>query len=197
MKVNSIEKMLYSSGRGVGIPCIHVNLWSGSDDEKVEDMDLNSIITKILNFSKLRTVQISGLLSKIPEIKTLIEGLVQKNKQVVFMTPANEDIGPVRSLQKVKFSLYFKPPTKDLNTVRLANLPLLKEEDDLDILIGDMTEYENAKKFLKSKVITRPTILFDFGGAEDRNEILTKYLQDCETFTFNSRYNQILDVFNK
>lgn len=188
MKVAPVSKMFFLEGRASGVPCIVVNFLAKKG--KV-NMDLNALITEILGFSKLKTVAIYGNLSDEPEIRTLIEGLVSKGKQVVFTTSATEDIGPIRALPKVKLILNLVPPTKKSNTVRLANMPLLKEDDDLKINLESMEDYENAKAFLKSKTITRPTILFSVTQWEDYEKFSEAYLEDCENFFFSSRLSKV------
>jgi hypothetical protein len=188
MKVVPVSKMFFLEGRDAGVPCIVVNFLAKKG--RVE-MDLNTLVTDILSISKLRTVAIYGKLSEEPEIKPLIEGLVSKGKQVVFTTSAKEDIGPVRSLPKVKFVLNLTPPNKKNNTIRLSNLPLLKEEDDLKVNLESMDDYKNAKTFLKSKTITRPTILFSTTKWENSEKFMEAYVDDCENFFFRSRLSQV------
>ena len=188
MKVTPISKMFFLEGRDAGVPCIFVNFLAKKD---AVNMGLNSLVTDILSISKLRTVAIYGNLSDEPEIKPLIEGLVSKGKQVVFITSAKEDIGPVRGLPKVKFVLNLTPPNKKSNTIRMSNLPLLKEEDDLKVNIKSVEDYKNAKAFLKSKTITRPTILFSTTQWEDASEFNDLYLNDCEQFFFKSRLSRV------
>ena len=62
--------------------------------------------------------------------------------------------------------MFTQAPTEKSNTVNEKNLPLLKEEDELVFSIVDKSDYGDVYEFLKSKVITRPTVIFNIEAYE-------------------------------
>lgn len=189
MNISEIKKGIFFEGRNTGIPCIFVNFLNAENNTS---QDLNEVLTNILAFNKVKTVAIFGNLSEEPEIKSLMVGLVSKGKKILFNTSATEDIGPVRQIQRTSFILQMAPPTKQENTIKITNLALLKENDELKISISNMTDYENAKKFIKSRNIVMPTILFSINLIEDTEEITAKYLADSDSFHFYSKLSKAI-----
>jgi len=192
LNVAQIKKMFLKEGNNSGKACIYIEIVDRETD--VEKMDLNTLLTEIFSMSKLKTVVIKGRMSDNPEIKPLITGLVAKGKYVTFITSAREDIGPIRPLPRVGIILTLVPPNKKKNVVRLANLPLLKEDDELKFLLKNMNDYRDAKLFLKSKTITRPTIIFGINSILEPQEFLDEYMEDCENFTFRTRVSKKLSL---
>ncbi len=188
MKVSEIKKEIFFEGRHAGVPCVYVNFL----DKKAPDMDLDWVITEVLKFDKVKNVAVFGKLSEEPEIKTLITGLAAKGKRIIFSTPATEDIGPVRPVPNISFVLGMKPPTKQVNNIRISNMALLKEGDELKIAISNLQDYEDAKIFVRSRSFTLPTILFSLNKVENTDEIMNAYLDDCDSFIFNNKLSQAI-----
>lgn len=189
MKVLEIKKEIFFEGKNAGLPCIAVSFF---DLKTSMDKTLDEVATEILKFDRTKYIAIYGKLSKDPEIKPLIAGLVSKGKKVIFTTPATEDIGPVRSLPNITFVLTMKPPTKQKNTLRITNLALLKEQDELKILIANMQDYEDAKAFIKSRKLAMPTVLFSVNKIEDTSEIIEQYLKDTDTFNIDNKISKAI-----
>jgi len=151
---------------------------------------LNDVVTQILKFDKIKRILIYGNLSEEPEIKPLVSGLVHQGKHVIFHISAMEDIGPLRSLPRVRFILKMRPPTDKRNTLRITNLALLKEDDELRLIVDNMQDYNDAKVFLGSRNLVLPTVLFSINKVRDAEEIVEAYLKDFEMFKFDSKLSK-------
>lgn len=189
LKVAPLKKTLFSEGTLTGTPCVLVDCQSKEDD--VREVELNDLFPEILNFSKFKYILVKGFISQTPEIKPLLEGLVGKGKHVIFMTDASEELGPVRSIKNVRFFLNLVPPTPKVNTVNLRTLTYMTELDEIKVVIKSLEDYENGRNYVKSKTITRPTILFgihrDLKGDKELVEVVNAYLEDSETFGFSHK----------
>jgi len=187
MKVSEIKVGIFPEGKNAGMPCLIVPFTKG---KKAVVMDLDKVVTKILKFDKIKRILIYGNLSEEPEIKPLIAGLVSQGKHIVFSTSAVDDIGPVRSLPRISFILSTKPPTEKGNTLRITNLALLKEDDELRLIVDNMQDYKDAKVFLGSRNLVLPTVLFSINKVSDVEEMVEAYLKDFEMFKFDSKLSK-------
>lgn len=191
LKVAPCKKILIAEGSSVGMPCILVDCQSKNGEEKT----LDDLFTEILNFSKEKVVLVKGFLSKSPEIKPLLAGLVGKGKFVIFMTDVSESIGPVRPLMNLKIILSMIPPNEKVNEVNTQTLTLLKEMDEIKITIKNISDYRNAKKYLADRLISLPTIFFSIHPKyKEPLEFVKEYLQDSETFQFKHRISKPLSL---
>lgn len=185
-----IASIIYPEGREVGLPVLLVDFLSKGAKEYKWDKIVEEILTK----PHFKTVVIKGKLSDDVELKTLVAGLVVKGKKVIFITPAKEDIGPLRPLHNLKFVLVMKPMTGKKETCKASNLALLKEEDDIKIVLGNKQDYEDAKVFLNSKVITRPTVWLDVSGIE-QIDFLEDYLEkDIKKLKCKTRFSKVMKL---
>ncbi len=184
MSFVEIKKDIIKKGLLEGTPCMFVNLNATQGEEATNDY----IFSEVLK-SKIKNVLIAGSLKEFTFIKELALGFSSKGKIINYSFKGDEDISPLRSIRNLRFILNCTPPTDTQNTVHLPNLPLLKEDDELCMIIKTKEDYDNAKSFLLSKTITRPLIVF-VGIIQDdkeKEEVLSSYLNDVEVFFFKNR----------
>lgn len=143
-------------------------------------MSMNEIVDSIRS-SGMKLVAFSVNIAENPDIRTMASGLVSIGFKVVIFTSAKDSIETIRSTKNVSFVLNTVPPTESQNNVNAKNLPLLKEDDELVFSIGSEQDYDDARTFLKGKVMTRPTVIFDveaFVKADERERIEEKIIAD-------------------
>jgi len=195
MLVQSITKRIITGGEFAGMPCMA--MMTGGKDE----MEIAEVYEQLLK-SKLRVVVIVGKLSEEPELKTVIMNLSSKGKYIVFITLASEDITPIRTCKNLKFTLKItQAPNSKKNTINQRSLNVLQTGDDIIINLSKVSEYLEAREYLKGRVITRPTVNFSMNhdfSKEDEVELLRHYFGyknedgvpipgDAEKFVFRSR----------
>jgi hypothetical protein len=185
LKILPVKQVLLTKGSLNGTPCTFIYV----DEKNGTATDINDILTEVLK-SKLKTVAIKGKLIDNHEIKTMIEGLISKGKVIYFETDASDNIETIRRLRNVIFCLNLQPPSSKENNVDPRNLPLLQDLDEISINLKSTDDYERAKKYLKDRLISRPTVFFSVDiemHAEDLIELMNNYLTDAERFTFKNR----------
>ena len=72
----------------------------------------------------------------------------------------SDDIEPLRRVDGLDFVLNMKVPTPEENTLKMKNFGLLKDRDSLLIKISDESALDNAIAFLKSILVSKPTLIF-------------------------------------
>lgn len=195
MLVKAIDQKIITEGEFAGRPCIA--LISGGDI----DISIENVYEDVLR-SKLTTVVVVGKLSEEPELKTLITNLTKKGKFVVFITSAAEDVTPLRTCRNLKFTLKVaKAPNSKENTVNQRSLNVLQVGDEIIISLKNIKQYEEAKEYLKGRVITNPTVTFGMNPdfkTDDEHELFKQYFGhtneegvqipgDAEKFVFRTR----------
>lgn len=160
MLVGEIKKALVPVGRHRGRPMLNIYL-----NEDAPEMTMNQIIETVRE-SNLKLIVITGGINANPEIKTLVKNMKTLGKEVIVVCGANDSIEPlVRS--GASFLMKTEAPTETVNNVNSKNFPLLRKEDDLWFPIDSEEELAAAMKFLKSRVITNPEVVFDLGDVPD------------------------------
>lgn len=191
LKVSPIRKMVCPEGRFTGVPCVFLDFLS----EEGEEIEVNLLLEKILKFSKLPHILIRGNISSQPEIVTIIRGLGSKGKLVIFVTASSESIETVRMVRNLHLMLTGTPPTSEENSVSVVSLGLLKEEDELKLKLETIEDYHNVKEYLKSKTISKSTIIFGVGNDLESDEAFwEEYLKDAEYFTFKQKIGMKLNI---
>jgi hypothetical protein len=184
LKILPIKQIVLTEGSLVGTPCTMVAV-----SEKGEDMEVNDILQKVLE-CPLRNVLVKGKLIDNTNIQTVIEGLISKGKIIYYITDASDVIETVRRQRNIIFCLRLNPPSDKKNDVDPRNLPLLQDLDEIFINVKSVKEYENAKAYVRDRIITKPTVYFrisDKAEAKDIVDLVALYLKDSEKFKFKTK----------
>lgn len=164
----NVEKIVLGTfpvgGSKTGLPCVKVVI--GNEGQ---EMTQNDIVDSI-RASYLKLVAFSVNIKENPEVKTIVEGLVGIGYTIVIFTTADDSIEALRNIRNVNFVLTAIVPDEKQNTIDARNLPLLKEGDELVFNLSDVKDYVSAHDFVKSKVITRPTVVFSVENSVEDND---------------------------
>jgi len=177
LKILESVEIIASGAIWEGTPALFVKVAEGG-----KERDLNSVFEQILS-SLLKVVILQGKIMEFPELRTLIQGLSQKGKTVLLITNADDSIDTVRMVKNFHIVMELTPPTNQDNTVNVVNLGLLLEGDLLIIPISSFQDYEEAKKYLLTKVITKPRVYFRLNAELDlevETKIKEQYLVDTK-----------------
>lgn len=178
MNVETITTTVFPTGQNQGIPCTLIEMGGEID------VDSNSIIEDIKQ-SGLKTVCFSGKITENPECRTIARDLCGVGYHVIMLTDATDSIEPLRMIKGLRFSIKIEAPTETENLVNPKNLPLLKEADELIFKIDSLSSYQNVKRFLESRVITRPMVSLVVSDKVD--EVVSEYLTHAGKFIFPTR----------
>lgn len=183
MLVESISNSVFPKGPFAGRATCMVSL-----SKKGQEMEINDVVKEVLSSSQ-KLVTFKGKLVDNPEVRTILQGLVSKGKTCVLVTDASDSIETIRNIRNCFVYLITVPPSEESNHhVNAKNFPLLKQGDVVALQVKDVKAYDDAVVFVKSRLITKPTVLFEFKEEEDRSEILEKrYFDDEYRFTFDAR----------
>jgi hypothetical protein len=190
LKVGTIKKIIMPEGVWAGTACILADFTDESGLEK----DSNTIIEEILKLG-LRSVLVKGIVRESPELKDILIGLSTKGKVITLVTEATDLVELIRPLKYTR--VFMRLPILGIEEakIELRNLPLMKDDDEVKIIIKSKEDYAGAKTFLKNRLMTRPTILFYLSSdLENPEEIINQYLEDCGKFIFKSR---IINAYTK
>ena len=97
----------------------------------------------------------------------------------------------LRIISDLRFFIKVTPPTEKKNDVNMKNFPLLKEEDEIQFTINNEQDYSDAFTFLRSTVITRPTVLFNFTDIEVYQQFLKDVIIASKEFVCPFRISNI------
>ena len=97
-----------------------------------------------------------------PEMPELLKILIEKNTYIVVETNGSIDISVIPVSERIIVSMDIKCPSSGMmDKMMFANIPLLKEKDQLKFIIGDMEDLEYASRIVdlyptKANIIFTP-----------------------------------------
>jgi len=113
-----------------------------------------------------------------PDLETLVSALVLNRYQVCLETNGSRSIRPYLEEDAVMVSLDIKCPSSGMQQhMDFANLPLLRDQDQVKFVIGDRVDYDYAKDILRRH---RPcgTVFFQPVWGTDTTKIAGWILED-------------------
>ncbi len=186
----TITKDILKKGVMAGAPCIKVVL-----PDKPYTKEMHDLIVTTIPTLGLRQIYIYGNLLSNPTLKDTIVGLASKNYIVTLVTSGDDTVGPIRIVKNTKFVINTIPPNGTINSIKVENINLLKEDDELCFIISTKQAYEDSKIWLSGKLVTRPVVLFILIQSElkidEIEAIKAEYLNDCIGFKFKNRIQVI------
>ena len=100
-----------------------------------------------------------------PEMPELLEMLLEKKKYIVVETNGSMDISVIPASDRIVVSMDIKCPSSGMmDKMRFANIPLLKEKDQLKFIIGDVEDLEYASKIVDLNPTKANIIFTPVGG---------------------------------
>lgn len=183
MKVANITRTVIDEGSHTGTPVVLVTF-----SEEADAKDFNQVVTKVKELG-LPDILIEGTLQKMPEIRDLIVGLSSIGKRVIFKTDAEDDVAPIRPTPNLRFYLNAVVPSETKTGIKVSNLNLLIETDELAFPIASMEDYERTKAFLKQSSFNKPVVLFSLSEKYegDVKELINTYLEDSNEYSMRTK----------
>ena len=170
MLIKKITKGIFPVWEQLGVPVVAVTF-----SKEEEETSMNSAFEQIKKIN-IKNISIKVSIKNNPDIVELVKGLTSVGCFVSIITDGTDSIEVLRRFKNVRFVIKVDAPTEKQNNVNRKNLPLLKEEDELYFKLESGADFENAKRFLGSIMITRPTVLFAFLNDEVQGSLFTKIL---------------------
>jgi len=160
MNINEIFYSIQGEGKWAGLPNIFIrvagcNLRCSYCDTKYayddgKDMDIKEIVNYI-NKYPCRYVCITGgepLLQN--ETLDLVNAVLKRNYKISLETNGSINIENIVNKKSLMISLDVKCPSSNMHEkMHLENIPLLKKDDQLKIIIQNKEDYNYAKKVIK------------------------------------------------
>lgn len=155
IKIESIERGITPAGLNTWKPAVIINMM-----EEGKETTVNDIIEAVRELW-LKNVVVIWRIEVNPEIRVVLVGLSGIGYTITYLVDHTEDISTLRSVRNLNFVVFTRPPSPERNEINNTTFNLLKNWDQIKILIPDEESFNNALSFLKAKAITRPTIIFD------------------------------------
>jgi 7-carboxy-7-deazaguanine synthase len=179
MKINEIFYSIQGEGKNSGIPTIFIrttgcNLRCSYCDTKYayvngDEKKLLSILKDLKKYNS-KNVSITGgepLLQK--DLKDLLKILIQNKYNTTIETNGSLDISDLINYSNLIISLDIKCPSSNMSkNMILKNISYLQEKDQLKMIIKNKTDYEYAKKIIKSYKIKCPIFLQPVWGTNPK-----------------------------
>ena len=170
MKICEHFKSLQGEGIMMGVPTCFIrtvgcNLSCEWCDTKYsyeggEEMSIDMIVSLIGDAKNICITGGEPLLN--PEMPELLKILIEKNTYIVVETNGSIDISVIPVSERIIVSMDIKCPSSGMmDKMMFANIPLLKEKDQLKFIIGDMEDLEYASRIVdlyptKANIIFTP-----------------------------------------
>jgi len=125
-----------------------------------EEMSIDMIVSLIGDAKNICITGGEPLLN--PEMPELLKILIEKNTYIVVETNGSIDISVIPVSERIIVSMDIKCPSSGMmDKMMFANIPLLKEKDQLKFIIGDMGDLEYASRIVdlyptKANIIFTP-----------------------------------------
>jgi 7-carboxy-7-deazaguanine synthase len=170
LRINEIFHSIQGESSRSGLPCVFIRLTycnlrcSYCDTEYAffegEDMTVPEIMAKVAEM-KCNLVEITGgepLIQK--NVHLLMSALCDADYDVMIETGGHMDIGPID--ERVKIIMDIKCPSSgEHNKNRWQNIDLLKPQDEVKFVIGDINDFKWARSIIKKyKIDDHCFILF-------------------------------------
>jgi 7-carboxy-7-deazaguanine synthase len=159
MKINEIFYSIQGEGKWSGLPnifirttgcnlrCLFCDTKYAYDDGK--EMKIDEIIKEISKYP-CKYVCVTGgepLFQK--DMLELLDRLLKRNYCICLETNGSIDIENIVGKKSLMISLDIKCPSSNMHEkMCLENLSLLKKDDQLKFVIGDIKDYDYAKKII-------------------------------------------------
>ena len=161
MNINEIFYSIQGEGKWVGLPNIFIrvagcNLRCSYCDTKYayddgKEMSIDEIVNHIGNYP-CKYVCITGgepLLQH--ETLDLINAILKRNYRISLETNGSINIENIVNKKSLMISLDVKCPSSNMHEkMHLENIPLLKKDDQLKIIIQNKEDYDYAKKIIQN-----------------------------------------------
>lgn len=175
MKIDTILSGISPLVKYKGLPTTTVFLKKGDQKDA-----FNKVIEGIMEAGN-NFVTINAKVSEVPEVKTLIEGLVSKNYKVCLLTDETDQIEALFRVKNLDIVLKCSVPTAKNNKINGKNLTLLKKNDTLLFIVNKDSEVNDLLDYLASRMITNPEIVVSLSEKvtklEESLEVLIKKSQ--------------------
>jgi Organic radical activating enzymes len=173
MKICEHFKSLQGEGIMMGVPTYFIrtvgcNLSCEWCDTKYsyeggEETSLEEIVSLVGDTENICITGGEPLLN--PEMPELLEMLLEKKKYIVVETNGSMDISVIPASDRIVVSMDIKCPSSGMmDKMRFANIPLLKEKDQLKFIIGDVEDLEYASKIVDLNPTKANIIFTPVGG---------------------------------
>ncbi len=142
-----------------------------------EDMSVDSIVARV---GDCRRVCLTGGEPMLQhESLELIWKLVRKGIQVVLETNGSVDLSCVPGHPLVMISMDIKCPSSGMaDRMRLSNIGILSQKDQLKLVIKDDDDLDFAVRFVKEHDIKCPVIFSPVGGTDRLGHLADRVLQE-------------------
>ncbi len=159
MKINEIFYSIQGEGKWSGLPnifirttgcnlrCLFCDTKYAYDDGK--EMKIDEIIKEISKYPCKYVCVTGGEPLFQNDTPKLLDSLLKKNYLICLETNGSINIENILGKKSLIISLDIKCPSSNMHEkMCLENLPLLKKEDQLKVVIGDRKDYDYAKKII-------------------------------------------------
>lgn len=203
LKINSIFYSIQGEGYDAGIPTIFIrlagcNLRCSYCDTKYayyegREMEIDEIFREIKRWDCRRICITGGEPLLQNGIYKLIDFLLKNEYEVSVETNGSIGISELAS-RNVVIKMDIKCPSSGMHEkMKMENINLLREKDELKFIIDGREDYEYAKKIMKKykpvcNVIFQPV----WGKIENAKEIAEWILKDCIDVRFSIQIHKIL-----